>query len=299
MRDFTDSVAVVTGGAGGLGLALARAAQARGCRVVIGDIRDEALAAATAELGAHGEVLGVRTDVSSERDVEALAAAAVARFGKVNLLFNNAGVFASSVTWETSAQEYDWVIGVNQRSVCHGLRAFVPRMIAQRDDCHVVTIASGAGITVNPGFCSYSMTKHAVVALTEALWLDLRAQGVPNIGVTIVMPGMSRSGIMSPEKTTPPALRDEIGRRMANPVLGALERLMQAGVAEGLPAPELAEQVFNAIEGDQLYVLPAFDDEASRAFAMAVAAGRAAGVNAYPPFTDAFTGALSEMSAQD
>ena len=295
MKDFNGSVAVITGGASGLGLALAHAAQARGCKLVIADIRGDALAAAATALGAGGEVLAVKTDVSRADEVEALAAVAVARFGKVNLLFNNAGVFASSLSWETSADEYDWVIGVNQRSVASGIRSFVPRMIAQGDACHVVTISSGAGLTVNPGFATYSMTKHAVLALTEALWLDLRAQKVPNIGVTIAMPGMTQSGIMSPEKTTPTALKGEVGDRLGNPVLKALETLMQVGVAGGLSAEALAEQVFDAIAADALYVLPAFDDEGSRSFATAVATGRASGSNGYPPFVDAFLETLATL----
>lgn len=299
MRDFANSVAVVTGGASGLGLALAREAQRRGCKLVIADIRQDVLDNAAAELGQTGEVLAVRTDVAREDEVEALAARAVEQFGKVNLLINNAGIFASSISWETSAAEYDWAIGVNQRSVCHGIRAFVPRMIAQGDDCHVVTVSSGAGITVNPGFASYSMTKHAVLALSEALWLDLRAQGVPNIGVTVAMPGMTQSGIMSPEKTTPPDLKAEVGRRMVNPVLRALELVMQAGVAGGLAAEDLATQVFGAIAAGELYVLPAFDDETNRAFATAVGTGRASGVNAYPPFVDAFIGSLGAILANE
>ena len=295
MKDFKGSVAVITGGASGLGLALAHAAQARGCKLVIADIREDALAAAAKALAAGGDVLAVRTDVSRADEVEALAAAAVAKFGKVNLLFNNAGVFASSLSWETSADEYDWVIGVNQRSVASGIRSFVPRMIAQGDPCHVVTISSGAGLGVNPGFCTYSMTKHAVLALTEALWLDLRAQQVPNIGVTIAMPGMTQSGIMSPEKTTPSALKGEVGERLGNPVLKALETLMQLGVAGGLSAEALADQVFAAIAADDLYVLPAFDDEGSRTFATAVATGRAGGTNTYPPFVDAFLETLATL----
>jgi NAD(P)-dependent dehydrogenase (short-subunit alcohol dehydrogenase family) len=234
--------------------------------------------------------------VSRAADIEALAAAAVSRFGKVNLLVNNAGVFASSLAWETSEAEYDWVIGVNQRSVAHAIRVFVPRMIAQGDACHVVTISSGAGITVNPGFCTYSMTKHAVLALTEALYLDLRTQGIANIGVTIAMPGMTQSGIMSPEKTTPDGLKSEVGKRMANPVLGALEALMQAGVAGGLPAADLADQVFGAVARQELYVLPAFSDEASRAVATAIGAGRATGQNPYPPIVDGFLETLKQMS---
>jgi NAD(P)-dependent dehydrogenase (short-subunit alcohol dehydrogenase family) len=297
MKNFKNAVAVITGGASGLGLALAREAQARGCHLVIGDIRQDALDSAVAELSAKGEVIGVRTDVSRSADIEALADAAVARFGKVNLLVNNAGIFASSLAWETSEAEYDWVIGVNQRSVCHGIRTFVPRMIAQGDECHVLTISSGAGITVNPGFCTYSMTKHAVLALNEALWMDLRSQGIPNIGVTVAMPGMTQSGIMSPEKTTPDGLQGEVATRMSNPVLKALETMMQAGVAGGLPAEALAKQVFDAIAADKLYTLPAFDDDVNKAVATAIATGRATGENAYPAIVDGFLEALKSDPA--
>ena len=296
MKDFKGAVAVITGGAAGLGLAIAEAAQARGAHLVLADIRQDALAETGARLSRNGEVLTCVTDVSKAADVEALAAAAIARFGKVNLLVNNAGVFASSLAWETSEAEYDWVIGVNQRSVAHGIRAFVPRMIAQKDPCHVVTISSGAGITVNPGFCTYSMTKHAVLALTEALYLDLKAQGIANIGVTVAMPGMTQSGIMSPEKTAPGALGPEVSRRMTNPVLRSLETLMQAGVAAGLPASELAEELFAAIEQDALYVLPAFSDEASRALSVAVATGRATGQDPYPPIVEGFLATLKEIT---
>ena len=286
MDTFQGSVAVVTGAAGGIGFALAKAAQARGARLVISDIRPDALAAAKANLEAGGDVLALLCDVADANSVDALAQATVERFGKVNLLFNNAGVFASGLTWEISRATYDWVIDVNQKSVINGIRAFVPRMIAQQDPCHVVTIASGAGITVNPGFATYSMTKHAVLALTEALYLDLMAQGVANVGVTIAMPGMTQSNIMHPEKTTPSGLQPEIAARQNNAVLGALESLMRAGVQGGLPADMLASMVFDAVIGKRLYVLPAFDDDASRAFATTVGVGRATGENPYPVFTE-------------
>lgn len=295
MKQFEGSVAVITGGASGLGLAMAREAQKRGCKLVIADIRDNALETADAELSKAGEVLTVKCDVSKASDLSGLADAAIERFGKVNLLFNNAGIFASGITWEVSEEEYDWVIGVNQRSVFNGIRSFVPKMIQQGDPCHVVTIASGAGITVNPGFCTYSMTKHAVVALTEALYLDLKAQAIDNIGVTIAMPGMTQSGIMSPEKTTPGELQTEVGNRKSNNVLKALETLMTMGVADGFKAEDLATMVFDAIAAGDLYVLPAFDDEDNRALASAVGLGRATGVNPYPEVVEGFLATLKEI----
>lgn len=282
MRIDAETVAVITGAASGIGRALAQAALSRGARLVLADIRADALAETVAELARKGEVIGVRTDVSLAADMDALAAAAIARFGAVNLLVNNAGVFASGLAWEVSEAEYDWVIGVNQRSVAHGIRAFVPRMIAQGRPGHVVTIASGAGITVNPGFASYSMTKHAVVALSEALYLDLIAEGVTHIGVTIAMPGMTRSDIMNPEKTSPPGLVPGLRTRFGNPRLDQLERLMRAGVEAGLPVEDLAREVLDAVEAGALYVLPGFADAASREFAEAVGQGRATGRNPYP-----------------
>jgi len=282
MQDLKGAVAVVTGAGSGIGYALARGAQARGAKLVISDIREDALADAKAKLADGGEVLAMRGDVADAGDIEALASAAVDRFGKVNLLFNNAGVFASGVAWKTSLEEYEWVINVNQKSVIHGIRAFVPRMIAQGDPCHVTTISSGAGITVNPGFATYSMTKHAVLALTEALYLDLKAQAVDTIGVTVVMPGVIQSKIMFPEKTGPEGLQDELKSRLANPALGALEAFMRQAVDTGLPADALADLVYGAIAKGDLYVLPNFTDEASQAIAQGIGLGRATGENAYP-----------------
>jgi NAD(P)-dependent dehydrogenase (short-subunit alcohol dehydrogenase family) len=281
--DLRGAVAVVTGGASGIGFALAKGALTRGAKVVISDIRGDALEDARAQLAEHGEVLAVQGDVADYAHVEGLAEAAVAAFGKVNLLFNNAGVFASGVAWEVSLEEYEWVLGVNQRSVFHGVKAFVPRMIAQGDPCHVVTVSSGAGITVNPGFASYSMTKHAVLALTEALHLDLLAAGIGNIGVTVVMPGVVQSKIMFPEKTGPAAIQSELKARHDNPVLGALESMMRQLVDTGLPADALADQVFEAVARRDLYVLPNFTDEASQSRAKAIALGRATAVNPYLP----------------
>lgn len=293
MRDLAGKVAVITGAAGGIGHALARGALERGARVVLSDVRPDALDAVAAELAALGDVIAVPADVSRAEEVEALAEAAVARFGAVNLLVNNAGVFAAGLTWEVSLAQYEWVMGVNQRSVIHGIRAFVPRMIAQGDPCHVVTVASGAGITVNPGFCSYSMTKHAVVALTEALYLDLLTQRIANVGVTVVMPGVVQSGIMNPDKTGA-ALAEELARRHANPLLAGLEATMRGAVDAGLPAAALATQVYDAMAAGELYVLPNFTDPASQAQARAIALGRASGSNPYPaliaPLLAAVTG---------
>jgi NAD(P)-dependent dehydrogenase (short-subunit alcohol dehydrogenase family) len=297
MKDLKGAVAVVTGGASGIGYALAKGALARGAKVVIADIRQDALDQAQTSLSTGGEVLAVRTDVSKYADLEKLAQAAIDRFGKVNLVFNNAGVFASCLTWEASVEEYDWVIDVNLKSVIYGIKAFVPRMIAQGDPCHVINTASGAGITVNPGFASYSMTKHGVVALTEALYLDLATQQIPNIGVTLVMPGVVQSKIMFPEKTGPSALQDELKARHGVGALNALEQMMRQGVDAGLPADDLADMVYAAIAAGDLYVLPNFMDEGSQAIAQSIGMGRATGQNPYPPILAGLLATLEQTPA--
>ena len=180
--EFSGSIAAITGAASGIGFALAQEAVRRGMAVAISDIRADALEEARAALaGKGGNVLAVRADVTKSAEIEALAAATVAHFGKANLLINNAGAFVASLAWETPEAQFDWMIDLNVKGIAHGIRSFVPRMIAQGDPCHVVTIASAAAITVYPGYTCYSSSKHAALALTEALHLDLAAEGVTNI----------------------------------------------------------------------------------------------------------------------
>ncbi|MBV1918368.1 MAG: SDR family NAD(P)-dependent oxidoreductase [Sphingomonadaceae bacterium] len=277
------AVAIVTGAAGGIGLGLATEAVRRGMRVVISDIREDKLRQAQESLTAMGgEVLAMRADVTSEADVENLAKAAVDRFGQVNMLFNNAGAFVGGLAWETSAAQMDWIVELNFKSVAHGIRAFVPRMIAQGDPCHVVTIASGAGIAVYPGYATYSPTKHAALALTEALYIDLVAEKVGNIGVTIAMPGMIRTEIMEPEKASPSALDLDREARHENATVKRVEQLMTGNLEKAMPPEELARIVFDAAEAGELYILPNHDSDAMKARCQAIGTGRATGVNPYP-----------------
>ena len=277
------AVAVVTGAAGGIGLALATEAVQRGMSVAISDIREGELDAAAKQLSAiGGDVLAMRSDVTKEADINALADAAVQRFGKVNMLVNNAGAFVGGLAWETNAAQMDWIIDLNFKSVAHGIRAFVPRMIDQGDPCHVITIASAAGFSVYPGYASYSATKHAALALTEALYLDLMAEGIDNIGTTVVMPGMIQTQIMEPEKASPDALGLDRDTRHANETVRRVEEVMTSSLVRAMPPEELARKVFDAIEAGELYVLPNHDSDALKALGQAIGAGRASGVNSLP-----------------
>ena len=282
MKDLKDKVAVITGGAGGIGYAFAQRAVEEGMKVVLSDIREESLAAAEEKLKAlGGDVCCVQTDVRDPEQVEQLAQKAVETFGKVNLIFNNAGVFATGLAWETSIEEYQWAIETNLYSVIYGIKAFVPRMIQQGDECHVINIASAAGLSPTVGFCMYSTTKAAVVALTESLYLDLLTHQISNIGVTLVMPGFVQSDVMNPEKVAPSQdIADELPARLDDPIFNQIEMMMRAGVTDGMPAAAAAELVFNAIKNNDLYVLP--NAEPSLPAAKAVADGRIGAVNVFP-----------------
>lgn len=293
--EFSGSVGVITGAAGGIGFALAREAVHRGMAVILSDIRADALEAARAELaGQGGDVWAVVADVTSSADVEALAAAAIARFGKVNLLVNNAGAFVAGLAWETPEAQFDWMIDLNVKSVAHGIRAFVPRMIAQGDRCHVVTIASGAAVTVYPTYASYSTSKHAALALTEALHLDLMAEGIDTIGVTVAMPTIIKTDIMSPEKASPATLALDKGGRFARRTVRAMEQMMRNHIAgAAMAAEDVARQTFDAVAAGKLYVLPGHDGPAEMATMRAIAEGRMTATDPYPPIVKGIMASLA------
>ena len=298
--EFAGSVAAITGAAGGIGFALAQEAVQRGMSVAISDVREDALEAARGKLAANGgNVIAVRADVTRNADVEALAAAAVERFGKVNLLINNAGAFVASLAWETPEAQLDWILDLNVKSIAHGIRACVPRMIAQGDRCHVVTIASAAAITVYPGYSCYSTSKHAALALTEALYMDLAAEGIETIGVTIVMPTVIQTEIMAPEKASPAGLALAEGARFENRTVRAMEQMMRNHVTSGraMAPAEVARQTFDAVAAGRLYVLPGHDGEVDVAKAKSIAIARATGGNAYPPIIDGIMKSLDRAEA--
>jgi len=194
MKAFQGKVAVVTGAASGIGRALAERCAQEGMKVVLADIEGQALLQASGDLAAQGaQTLAVPTDVSQAGEVETLARKAFEAYSAVHLLFNNAGVGAGTTAWESTLADWEWVLGVNLWGVIHGLRAFVPRMLAQETECHVVNTASVAGLL--PGRGVYGVSKHAVVALSEALSADLGQQR-SKIGVSVLCPGYVNTRIL-------------------------------------------------------------------------------------------------------
>jgi NAD(P)-dependent dehydrogenase (short-subunit alcohol dehydrogenase family) len=245
------TVAVVTGAASGIGLALADAFAASGCSVVLADVETGALDAAERRIAATGaETLAVTTDVSRREQVEALAARTIERFGHVNVVCNNAGVAGGGDPWFGGVESWEWVIGVNLWGVVHGVRAFLPHLIASGRS-HVVNTASIAGLY--PGFSpAYDASKHAVVALTEGLHNAMTSAGLP-VGVSCLCPGWIRTRIIDADRNWPSDLAPPPPRDAATEVL--LKHVRRA-IDEGMQTAAVAEHVLGAVREDRYWVFP-------------------------------------------
>lgn len=256
MKDFADKVAVITGAASGIGRALARKALELGCSIALADIEETALEDAEADLKGLGHrVLAVRTDVSQAEDVERLAQAVWRRFGAVHLLFNNAGVgMPGPRLWERTLRDWEWVLGVNLWGVIHGLHVFLPSMMSQQTECHIVNTASAAGLLSPPGFSAYNASKHAVVTISQTLHHEL-AERSSGVKVSVFCPGLVSTRIMDSSRNRPVSLVNEpsidADRKIA---YARLVQGMRASAEKALPAHEAAEIVFNAIREETFYV---------------------------------------------
>lgn len=263
MKNLSDRVAVITGAASGMGAAMAWRFARSGMKIVVSDIDGDAAAATRDALVAAGhDAIAVRTDVASADDVGRLADAAYAHYGAVHLLCNNAGVVPGGrhrLVWEYPLEDWKWSLDVNLFGAVHGIRSFIPRMLAQNVEGHVVTTASVAGLVSGAGSVPYSAAKHAVVRVTEALYAGLRERGAP-IGVTVLCPGLVNTRIYESERNRPAELRTTAGPAEESPELKAIaERLY----ADAISPEAVAELVHGAVLDNRLYVLTTESFDAS------------------------------------
>ena len=254
MKEFKDKVAVITGAASGIGRALAERCVGAGMKVVLADVDEANLTKAETELKtAGGSVLAVRTDVSKRSDVEQLARQTLDTFGQVHLLFNNAGVTADGAPWEATWNDWEWAIGVNLWGVIHGIKVFTPLMLAQNTECHIVNTSSTAGLIVGSLATPYSVTKHAVVALSENLHLTLQQRNAL-VKVSVLCPGFVRTNIANAERNRPAELQNELVEK--TPQMQAGLNAFKAAIEAGVSPLQVADVIFEAIRQEQFYVLP-------------------------------------------
>lgn len=251
MQDFTGKIAVITGAASGIGRALAAKAGEEGMGLVIADIDPQALQQLANQLSDTGvEVLCQVSDVSNYDSVQALADAAYKRFGRVDILFNNAGVLLSGFCWERSLQDWQRIMGVNFWGVLHGIKAFVPRMIEQSGDGHIVNTSSLAGLLASPLMGPYTVGKQAVVALAETLHYEL-AMINSSLKVSVVCPGPVATDIANSDTGAgagggAPLPEDSAQQN--------LQDFLSAGIAAGISAQQCADIVFQGIRRQQFWI---------------------------------------------
>jgi NAD(P)-dependent dehydrogenase (short-subunit alcohol dehydrogenase family) len=254
MQQLRGKVAVVTGGASGIGFALAERAAREEMLLVVADVEPGALDEAVARLKAMGaEVEGVRTDVTDPVQVQSLADATVERFGGVHLVCNNAGVATGGVSGEMPVESWEWVLGVNMWGVVHVIRTFVPLLIAQPEG-HIVNTASVAGLVAAPFMGPYNASKHAAVAISETLHHEL-AMMAPHVKVSTLCPGWVNTRIFESSRNRPAHLQTPSEGEAA----GAAA-LMQAVLDNAMEPAAVADKTFAAVKAEQFWVLT-HDDE--------------------------------------
>jgi len=254
MQDLEGKVAVVTGGASGIGLALARAFGAEGMNIVIADIEERALDLAGDQLREEG--LSVRThvcDVSDGDAVDELAGAVVDSFGAVHVVCNNAGVSGGGPLHTVSTKDWEWILGVNLWGVIHGVRSFLPRLLEQGEG-HIVNTGSVLGLFSAPFAGPYAVSKFGVVALSESLFQELAMSG-SQVGVSVLCPGWVSTNLYEADRNRPASLQNAQDPGDVNPMATAMREALKGVIEAGMAPAEVAAKVVDAVKAKQFYVL--------------------------------------------
>ena len=252
MKEFMDKVAVITGAASGIGFGIAERCAQEGMRVVLAGINLENLNKAEKELKQIGtQTLCVQTDVSKREDIETLAKKTIDNFGAVHLLVNNAGMGAGLSIWESTWSDWEWVMGVNLWGIIYGVKVFVPIMLEQDEQCHIVNTSSIAGLLPYHPSAPYQVTKHAVVALTENLQYSLM-QKKSKIRASVLCPGYVKTRILGAERNRPKELQNEPVK--LSPEQAAILQYLQESIDAGISPQDVAEILFRAIKEERLYI---------------------------------------------
>ncbi|XOV82317.1 MAG: SDR family NAD(P)-dependent oxidoreductase [bacterium] len=252
MKDLAGKNAFITGGASGIGLAMARAFLHEGMNVAIVDVDVQALQAAEAELaGSNARLLALQLDVTDRAQYKKVADQVEAELGSIHVLCNNAGVYRGGSMDAATYEDWDWIMGVNVGGVVNGLQTLVRRIQRHGEGGHIVNTASMAGVTTSPGLGVYNASKFAVVGLSESLRADLEAD---NIGVSVLCPGMVRTKILESERNRPTAY--DVTEADSVAAAQAHSEIMNLAMNAGIDAAEVADMVVQGIKDNTLYLFP-------------------------------------------
>lgn len=264
--DWNNKVAVVTGGASGIGREIVKLAINKGMKVVLADINIENINEVVAELKVDKtRILAVQTDVTKYESVENLASKTFETFGQVDFLFNNAGVSNNNFVWESSIKDWEWILGVNLMGVVHGIKAFVPKMI-ERDSGFIVNTSSMSGLmSANLGI--YSVSKHAVVSLSETLLQSLKLIN-SNLRVAVFCPEYLKTKINFSERNRPEELQDsdkDIINKPLHPKLVKFKKLIDNVIDNGMDPKIAVEMLFKEMEEGKFYIMTHKDEKSMQA----------------------------------
>lgn len=252
MAEFQGKVAVITGGASGIGRAMAERFAEEGMRIVLADVEESALAKTASEMQTEGaEVLPVLCDVSKKEDVERLAQQAVEAFDTVHILCNNAGVGNAGNTWEISLEDWEWVLGVNLWGVVYGIHYFTPIMLKNGDPCHIINTASFAGLTNGLHMSPYHVSKNSVVSISESMHKEL-AMMESNVHVSVLCPGWVNTRIHESDRNRPEGVKE----LEADSIEAQHHAMVTEHIKTGLSPEHIAQLVLDAVVDDTFYILP-------------------------------------------
>ncbi len=259
MIKLEGKIAVVTGGASGIGKGITKKLLENGAEVVIADINKDKLETTKQEFEQMGYKVRCKTvDVTKEDEIKKLVEDVLGIYGQINILCNNAGVgYSSGFSWENTEDEWNWMINTNLKSVIYGIRTFVPIMLKQDNECHIINTASNAGITIGGTMAMYSLTKHGVVALSESLYNELKLIN-SKICVSVLCPGFVSSDITNP-------YIPETVKNTSSPVINENTELFfkafNNAINNGVTPDEIGESVINAIKNKLFYILSSETDK--------------------------------------
>jgi len=255
VKTFKDKTAVITGAGSGIGKAFAFEAAKRGMKLVLADINETDLTSTNKALTERGaKTLAIPTDVSKASDIETLAQESQKAFGKIHLVFNNAGVSSSpKPILESSQKDWDWVMGVNLQSIIYSIKSFVPQILEHGEEAHIVNTASIAGLIANSRMNTYNVTKHAVVALSETLYLDLE-EAKSNVAVSVFCPAWIKTQIHNSARNRPEVLKNE--KKAASQTSIEAANGIKATIDKyGYSVEDVIPMLFKGIEDKDLYIL--------------------------------------------